>query len=129
MRRQLERDNLRWPTELREIPREDWPKDLASRAGAPFRVWRSRDFLVQAFRAKPPALLRLSINRAAHNGERWADEISWDNLQRLKREAGYSTFDAIEIFPADADVVNVANMRHLWILAEQHPLTWRKADR
>jgi len=34
--------------------------------------------------------------------------------------------DAIEIFPADMDVVNVANMRHLWVMAEPVEFAWRK---
>lgn len=121
-RRQLERDNAKQPTELREVPREAWPDPSAPQ----LRVLRSRDFLVQEFAARAPAVVRLSICRTAMVGDRWQDGISWDDLQRLKRECGYGAADAIEIFPADVDVVNVANMRHLWIMAAPVPCAWRK---
>ena len=33
---------------------------------------------------------------------------------------------AVEVFPADDQVVNVANMRHLWVLPEPLPFAWEK---
>lgn len=120
-RRQLERDNAKQPATLREVPRDEWP----SLTRAPLRVWRSRDFLVQEFAADSPAMVRLSICRTAMLGDRWQDNITWDDLQRLKRECGYGDVDAIEVFPADVDVVNVANMRHLWIMASPIEFAWR----
>jgi hypothetical protein len=33
--------------------------------------------------------------------------------------------DAVEIYPADKDIVNVANMRHLIVLPAPFPYTWR----
>lgn len=122
-RRQLERDNAKLPTALCEVPREQWP---AARATTQLRVLRSRDFLVQEFAANAPAVVRLSVCRTSLDGDRWQDGISWDELQRLKRECGYGCSDAIEVFPADVDVVNVANMRHLWIMAEPIACAWRK---
>lgn len=123
MRRQLARDNAKLSVTLREIPRQEWPRrNLPPNL---LRVWRSRDFLVQEFPAFDPAMVRLSVNRTVTDGNRWQDNIAWDDLQRLKRECGYGDRDAIEIFPADVDTVNVANMRHLWILKDPHPLTWR----
>lgn len=125
-RRHLERENAKEPVVLREIPRAEWPLGLAALTNAPIKAWRSRGFLVQAFAAPSPALVRLSVNRASAQGESgWDAEITWDELQRLKREAGYGDCDAIEIYPADRNIVNVANMRHLFVLAEPHPLTWR----
>lgn len=120
-RRQLERDNAKQPTALREVPREQWPNPAAQQ----LRVLRSRDFLVQEFAASAPALVRLSVCRTTLHGDRWQDGIAWDDLQRLKRECGYGDADAIEIYPADADVVNVANMRHLWVMAEPLECAWR----
>ena len=73
-------------------------------------------------------VVRLSINRTTlgANG-RWDENITWDDLQRLKREAGYGDKDAVEVFPADVDVVNVANMRHLWVFVGNYrlPFAWR----
>lgn len=48
---------------------------------------------------------------------RWADGISWDDLQRVKYEIGRGDQWAVEMFPPDDEVTNVANMRHLWIIA------------
>jgi hypothetical protein len=121
-RRQLERDNAKQPAELREIPRDQWPDPSAPQ----LRVLRSRDFLVQEFAEKAPARVRLSVCRTTMAGERWQDGITWDDLQRLKRECGYGDSDAIEIYPDDRNVVNVANMRHLWIMAEPVACAWRR---
>lgn len=121
-RRQLKRDNARQPTVLREVPREQWPIMTVP----PLRVLRSRDFLVQEYSATPPALVRLTVCRTSLCGDRWQDGITWDELQKLKRECGYGNADAIEIFPADTDIVNVANMRHLWVMVEPVACAWRK---
>ena len=122
-RRQLERDNKKLSPALCEVPREQWP---AARVTTQLRVLRSRDFLVQEFAADGPAVVRLSVCRTSLAGDRWQDGITWDDLQRLKRECGYGDADAIEVFPADADVVNVANMRHLWVMADPIACAWRK---
>ena len=122
-RRHLERNNAKLPSVLREVPRADWP---ATPPQGLVRVLRSRDFLAQVF--EPPhtsSLARLSISRTTTAGDRWQDGISWDDLQRLKAEAGYADRDAVEVYPAQCDVVNVANMRHLWVLAEPLPFAWR----
>ena len=121
-RRQLERDNAKQPVELRDVPRDLWPCGISI---GQLRVLRSRDFLVQVFTASAPAVVRLSVCRTAVDGDRWQDGITWDDLQRLKRECGYGDADAIEIYPADRDVVNVANMRHLWVMGEMVACAWR----
>lgn len=97
-----------------------------ARACSQLRVLRSRDFLVQEFAANAPAKVRLSVCRTTLYGDRWQDGITWDDLQQIKRECGYGDADAIEVFPADADVVNVANMRHLWVMSEPVACAWRK---
>lgn len=122
-RRQLERDNAKQPVTLQEVPRSEWPERAYT---GQLRVWRSRDFLVQEFPVKAPALSRLSVSRTSVAGDRWKDNITWDDLQRLKRECGYGHLDAVEVFPADDDVVNVANMRHLWVMAQPVEYAWRK---
>lgn len=122
-RRQLREDNKSWPTELRLWPRDQWPP-LSAGAAHPVECWRSKAFLVQIF-SEREGIERLSINRTTHNGERFDDGISWDDLQRLKRECGRGDRDAVEIFPADTDTVNVANMRHLWVLPAPLTFAWR----
>jgi len=120
-RRQLERENAKWPIALQNIPRQEWPNP----DGPQTNVMRSRHYLVQEFAGAGPVLVRLSINITSMDGDRWKDGIPWEDLQRLKGEAGYPLCDAVEVFPAAGDVVNVANMRHLWVMHDKLPFAWR----
>ncbi|MFO0271336.1 MAG: hypothetical protein ACK53W_12480 [Gemmatimonadota bacterium] len=120
--RTLRRENAAWPTTLIEVPPAAWP---AVHSPGLVRVWRSREYLVQlyAIDGRPP---RLSINRTDFNPSgRNVDGIAWDDLQRLKAEAGFGSMWAVEVYPADGQVINVANMRHLWLLPEPPPFAWR----
>lgn len=110
---------------LREIPREQWPHSLVSGAER-VAVWRSAQFLVQFFEER--GCLRMSVNRAELNraGDRWKDGITWDELMEIKRGCGFGDKEAVELYPRDADVVNVANIRHLWFLPEPVAFAWRK---
>lgn len=113
-RRQLKRDNARMPTHLVEVPRDLWPE--ASRDGdTMLKVFRSRDFLCLVFAEPAPCVARLSINRTELTGTRWTDGITWDELQQVKAEAGYGLHAAVELYPPLNQVVNVANLRHLWV--------------
>lgn len=92
-------------------------------------MWRSRYFLVQEYSPEVdggPRRLSISKTSVNQNAERWDDGITWDDLQRLKREAGYGGIDAVEVFPSDRDVVNVANMRHLFLMDAPLNFAWRK---
>lgn len=121
-RKALDRENERWPVNGREIPREQWPQDLEMTR---LRVIRSRDYLVQVFDADSG--LRISVNRTKLLGTgRWDDGLTWDELQAVKKMIGYGDYWAVEIYPADDSVVNVANMRHLWILKEPPTFGWHK---
>lgn len=124
-RRRLEAENRTWPVELRQIPKSEWPPSRLPESKRPNEAWRSRDFLVSVY-YQQDGVARLSINKTSFTGDRFDDGISWDDLQRLKRECGRGDQDAVEIFPADKDIVNVANMRHLFVLPEPFSLTWRK---
>lgn len=123
-RRQLERNNAKQPERLQEVPHYEWP---ANTPMSIMRVFRSRDYLVQEYReANPLVISRLSICRTSISGNRWKDGIAWEELQRIKNECGYGDVDAVEIYPADSDVVNVANMRHLWVMDAPVSFAWRK---
>lgn len=122
-------EHLKWPHALAPMPREEWP---APKPGVPYpvEVYRSRRFLVQIF--KEPSGHRMSVNRTELAGwigdhPLWRDGITWEELQRLKAEAGYELCWAVECYPPDDAVVNVANMRHLWILDEAPPFGWTRA--
>jgi hypothetical protein len=114
---------------LKPVPVEDWPSEPWRGPDRPVRtgLFRSRRFLVQVF-AEDDGVFRLSVNRTDWSADtgKALDGIGWDQLQRLKTEAGFGAQWAVEIFPAEADVVNVAPMRHLWVLPEPPPFAWRR---
>ena len=120
----LAAQNRHWPPELRAVPRDQWPPH--EQPGL-FALWRSRGFLVQGFN-EAAGVIRISVNRTSLDTKtgRWVDGITWDELQRLKGEAGYADLFAVEIYPAESDVVNVGNLRHLWLLPEPPAFAWRR---
>lgn len=107
------------------VPQSSWPASQFDPKR--FAVFLSTDYLVQAFN-EDDGVIRLSINKAKMGiNRRWVDGVSWDELQEIKNQCGYADFDAVEVYPRENDVVNVANMRHLWILPEKLSFAWRKA--
>lgn len=111
------------PKELEPLPEHEWPQSQTSRER--LAVWRSRDYLVQVF-AEDEDIIRLSICRTQIGGDgRWEDGLSWDELQRVKREIMLGDSWAMEIYPADDHIVNVANMRHLWVMQSPPTFGWR----
>ena len=105
------------------VPADQW---TVTDKTPPWKVWVNNQFLVQAFREEND-VIRLSINRTTlkTSGD-WSDGISWDDLQTIKNGVGFSAEMAVEVFPPAQDVVNVANLRHLWVLPIPLPFMWRK---
>lgn len=125
-RRYLEAENKKWPATMKRVPEDQIPRDesVVPRARQPIEVWRSNEFLAQIF-AAPDGAERISVIRAHHDGKNWKQNITWEEMQRIKSECGRGDRDAVEIYPADKDVVNVANLRHIFVLPQPFPLTWR----
>lgn len=123
----MERDNAKHGKTLAKVPKELWPRVIV--ANPPIEVWRSKDFLVQVFQESFPGVQRMTACRTSFARGGYVDGISWEQLQTLKRECGRGDKDAVEIYPADDDVVNIANMRHLFIFDQLFPLTWRNKAR
>lgn len=129
-RRALKKEQHRhveaFPERLTLIPREDFPAWGTLRL--PDQAWKSRKYLVQLYREDNPAypgLIRLSISRATmQTTGQWDEALTWDELQAIKREVGFGDRFAVEIYPPDRDVVNVANMRHLWVFETPLALGW-----
>ena len=118
-RRRSQAENRKWPSHLVQVPPECWPRQSPQSV---FQVWRSREFLVQV--AEEAGHIRLSVCRLTMGAAgQFYDGITWDELQRLKAECGRGDQAAVEIYPPDQHVVNVANMRHLW-LVEPPPFMW-----
>ena len=110
-----------YPKHLVKVPEDKWPEFRGS--NKPVEVWLSRFFLVQVFN-EPDSVIRLTVNSTSRKHDSWGDDISWDELQDIKRQVGYGDSYAIEVYPHDLDIVNVANMRHLWVLPEPLKIGW-----
>ncbi len=123
-RRQLERENAKRPAVLAMVPSKQWP--VAQHDPKRLEVWVSREYLVQVF-AEGDGVQRISANRTtARSDGRWDDGMTWDEMQAIKRQIGRGDLYAVEIYPRDRDVVNVANMRHIWVLPEPLMIGWFK---
>lgn len=122
----LQMENLKQTHHLTPIPKEDWPefvvKEMKSR---PIEAWRSREFLVQIYIENGFERLTAMRSEITPQGK-WKDGISWDELQRLKFECGRGDRWAVECYPPDSEVVNVNNLRHLWLLPSAPEYGWRK---
>lgn len=126
IRRYIRNESAKYGARLLDVP---VPETVLGREGAPARMLRSRDHLVQVFE-EPGGIVRLScqccdIDAAGD----WVDGITWDELQRFKAEAGYGDREAVEVYPPEAAVVNVASIRHLWVLpeGERMPFSWNSS--
>ena len=129
--RELDHQNALHPEHLVVVDRADWPdmRNSPYRTGSvPIGVYRSRAFLVVAW-LEPNGFTRLSVQRTEWDKrqKRFRDDISWDDLQRLKREAGFAGMCALEVYPPDHHVVNVANMRHLFLMPTPPRFMWKRA--
>lgn len=121
-RRRLQAINSELSPRLLPIARCQWPNDTYLNRK---EVWRSRGFLVQVF-TEDDGVLRMSVNRTTMESDGyWTEDITWDEMQELKRKIGRGDKFAVEIYPRDCDIVRVAAMRHLWILPKMLPIGWR----
>lgn len=58
-------------------------------------------------------ILHLCLRR--HDGQ---PDISWQDKQRIKNELVGAERVAVEVFPAVSELVDSANLYHLWVLPE-----------
>ena len=121
LQRKLKKDNKKRSEFFTLLPKSKWPSNTDQKRT---RVWVNKKYLVQEFIELDS--IRLTINRTTINQDgNWNDGITWDELQDIKRQIDYGSFYAIEIYPPDHDVVNNANMRHLWVLNEPLAIGWK----
>lgn len=125
VRDELRRENQLFSSKMVPIAKDRWPKDQQTIDGQNrVAVWRNKEFLVQVFAFGNEGLLRLSVNRTSWDGRDWRDGITWDDLQRIKNEIGFADSTAVEVYPPQDRVINVANIRHLVVLPESPSYVW-----
>ncbi len=97
---------------------ERWLRHAAA-MGDLLEAWRNNIYAVQVFaraRINAPSVKHLAIRR--HDG----DEVhGWSDLQRIKNEIVGPDFAALEVYPPESDVVDQANMRHVFVLPKGEP--------
>lgn len=78
-------------------------------------VWKDDEYIVQVNTCpdSEEAILRLSVRRLDGEGG-----ITWDELMRLKQEAGYDEYYGVELYPPESEVMNNMNARHIWLLCD-----------
>ena len=127
MNQEIEKARSVYPEHLVELSREAVLEATAKHPDhhPPARAWCSRRYTVMLFLEGDRVRLSCSVARVRDDGG-WEQNISWDDLQRLKREAGFGDRWAVECYPPDFEVVNVANLRHLWLVDESPDFGWAK---
>jgi len=124
-RQQLEEMRSGWTHHLSVVPKDEWPP-MPPGAIWPVDVRRSKDFFVQIYEPDQRGIIRLSACRCRILDDgNYSDVMSWEELMQIKTECGFGLSDAVEVYPALDDAVNVANMRHLWVLPKPLPFAWR----
>lgn len=121
----LKGENL--PDKLTRLDKANYPD--YPEAMLPDECYVSRHFMVQLFHEDNPdyvGLIRLSVVRTKANQSGWLENITWEELQGIKRDLGYAERYALEVYPPDSLIVNVANMRHLWLLETPLSIGWMK---
>lgn len=73
-------------------------------------MWRNEGLIVFVC-DRPGGLVLLMVQRL--DGE---PGLTWELLQAVKAALGYGDCEAVELYPPAERELNVANMRHLWVL-------------
>lgn len=127
-RKAFDQEQASQPWTLKQVPRDKWPKSAVASAVASavsiIEVWRSRKYLVVLY--QEPCCLRMTINRAELGAGGWKADLTWDEIQMIKDEIGRGKQWAVECYPPESEVVNVANMRHLWLLDQEPVFGWKR---
>ena len=103
--------------EMVELDKKDWPF-MPCLEVKPLRVWISNEFFAVLYEQLVDGNKRLTVNKTKKNGKDFRDGITWDDLQRIKNECLGEDVWCIECYPAQDELVNVCNQRHLWVLDE-----------
>lgn len=95
-------------------------------------AWQNRNFLAQLYKEEN-GYIRFTVSRTIFTNPdkdmivRWRDGITWDELMIVKAGCGFGDIWALEVYPPDYEVIDRANMRHLWLFDDVPPFAWRKS--
>lgn len=91
--------------------------------------WQSRDFYATLYVDSGSPYPRLTVHRTETDRQTgtWRDGITWDELQAVKRQCGMAEQWALEVYPADSEIVGMKAVRHLWFVKEAPDFAWVEA--
>jgi hypothetical protein len=127
VRREFQKECRKHGEDFIQIPIGE-AKDLTCMGKAPEACFRNRSFFVMLFMddSDGTPYLRMSVNRTElDNDGGFKGGMTWDELMAVKRGIGFADLWMTEVYPPDEDIVNVANIRHLF-LVNQPPYAWSK---
>lgn len=121
MRKALKETISQYGNYMEKVPEDEWPTDVKGKR--PLEVWNSRLFCAMLW--EDNGFQRLSMCRTALKPDgSWEDGLTWDEVNRVKSECGYHDRWAVEVYPPQDSIVNVANMRHIWLLDKPPSYGW-----
>ena len=112
-----------YPDTLQVVPENDPDIPYSSHPQDIEKIYRSKKFTVILW--KPGVGFgsysvgqRFSVWRTSWDSKekRYVGDIKWDEIMDIKREMGLGERLAIEYYPADSETVNLANMRHVFLI-------------
>lgn len=127
----IETQNQKLPPTLKDATHLEFHEKKALFQLGVVERWVSKYFDVVVFK-HTDGTQRLHINRRVVDIEakNWKGDITWDELMEIKRQCGRGDKLAVEVFPADKNIINNQNIRHLWIIDEaQVPFVWAHKKR
>ena len=108
---------------LKLVPKTKWkffPEKLE-------RVWVSNELLVQLYKESDD-LYRMTVSNKEYTLDKghpiWKDGISWEDLMAVKKEIGMDAWWGLEAYPPEEFMVNVANMRHIFLQRDKPLWAW-----
>jgi hypothetical protein len=81
----------------------------------PYQIWKNNLFIVQVFKKETEwglldkAMIRRNDEKSIH---------SWQAIQRIKNEIFGKERTALEVYPKESKLVDMANLYWLWVLPE-----------
>lgn len=87
-------------------------------------TWREENYLnnrysvqVSDYKSKDGVIVHLWVRH--HTG---IMPSSWSDLQRIKNEIAGKDCVALEVYPRDEDLVDSANIAHIWVMPKDYVL-------
>ena len=85
-------------------------------------IYRNKQFLVIIFACGNGLKITVSRNEYDYKTKRQKGNISWDELQQIKNDIGYSEHTFVEFFPKESELIDIDSVRHLWLVIDENKI-------